>query len=253
MGAGADSTGQPSALVLAGRRGGDDPLLAAHPGLATKALLPVAGRPMVERVLEALDGFDVWISGLTAEEAPARHIAPPAASPASAVLAAAEAGAPLPLLVTTADHALLTRELVDAFVTQAKASGADLCVGLTRREAIEARFPGVSRTYLRFRGAEVSGCNLFYLANERGLEGVRFWRRAEADRKRPLRLARRIGPSVLVAYALKRLTLGGLFEHASRRLGANVAPILLADGAAAVDVDKPSDLALVEAVLRGEA
>lgn len=247
---------RPAALVLAGRRGEGDPLLADHPDLPSKALLPVGGEPMIARVLRALEGRtgEVWVSGLAAEEAgaPLRE-APAADGPAAAVLAAVEAGAPLPLLVTTADHALLTGEVVDEFVAAAQAFGADLCVGLAGREVIEARFPEVSRTYLRFADARVSGCNLFYLASPAGLEAVRFWRAAERDRKRPWRLARRIGPRMLLRYLTGRLTLDGLFEHASARLGARVAPVLLGQAIAAVDVDKPSDLALVEDVLAGRA
>jgi GTP:adenosylcobinamide-phosphate guanylyltransferase len=245
-----------AALILAGRRGGDDPLLSAHTDLPSKALLPVAGEPMIARVLRALDGAadEIWVSGLTAEEAGAAvREAPPADGPAAAFLAAVEAGAPLPLLVTTADHALLTPAILRSFADGAKASGADLCVGLARREVVEARFPGVSRTYLRFQDAQVSGCNLFYLARPEGLAAVRFWRAAEVDRKRPWRLARRVGPGVLLRYLAGRLTLGGLFEHASKRLGARIAPVLLPQAEAAVDVDKPSDLALVEAVLAGRA
>jgi len=243
-----------AALVLAGRRNEQDPLLERHPGLPSKALLPVAGEPMVRRVLAALGERPVWISGLSAEEAGADiRSAPPAPGPAGAVLAAVEAGAPLPLLVTTADHALLDAEMVAEFEDKARASGADLCVGLAERSVIEARFPQTRRTYLRFADARVSGCNLFYVGNEKGLEGVRFWQRAERDRKKPWRLARRIGPSVLLRYVAGRLTLDGLFAHASRRLNASIRPVLMSRAEAAVDVDKPSDLDLVEAVLGGRA
>ena len=42
-----------SALVLAGRRGPDDPLADAH-GASHRALLPVGGVPMVLRVVRSL-------------------------------------------------------------------------------------------------------------------------------------------------------------------------------------------------------
>ena len=50
------------------------------------------------------------------------------------------------------------------------------------------------RTYLRLGGAELSGCNLFYLADARALRVLRFWQAAEQDRKRPWRIAWRLGP-----------------------------------------------------------
>ncbi len=251
MTAGRETT---AALVLAGRRGGNDPLLSGYPDLPSKALLPVAGEAMVRRVLRALGERPVWISGLSAQEAGADvRSAPPAPGPAAAVLEAVAAGAPLPLLVTTADHVLLDADMVAEFEKKARESGGDLCVGLAERSVIEGRFPSVQRTYLRFADASVSGCNLFYIASGEGLAGVRFWRQAEQDRKKPWRLARRIGPMVLLRYVTGRLTLEGLFAHASKRLGAKIRPVLLSRAEAAVDVDKPSDLELVEAVLGGRA
>ena len=245
-----------AALVLAGRRGGADPLLDAHPGLASKALLPVAGAPMIARVLDALDGVadPVWVSGLSAAEA-GRAVteAPRAGGPTGAVAAAMEAGVPLPLLVTTADHALLDAAMIREFLDAARATGADLCVGFAERGVIEARFPETRRTYLRFRDAQVSGCNLFYVEGPAALPAIRFWRRAEADRKTPWKLARHVGVRTLLAYAAGRLTLAGVFAHASARTGAAIAPVLMSRAEAAVDVDKPADLALVEAILAGRA
>ena len=46
-------TGSVTAIILAGSRPGSDPLLAGT-GLASKALLPVGGQPMLAHVLEAL-------------------------------------------------------------------------------------------------------------------------------------------------------------------------------------------------------
>ena len=243
-------------LILAGRRGGDDPLLAEHPGLASKALLPVAGTPMIARVLAAVRGLGapVWVSGLSAEEAGGDvREAPRADGPAGALAAALEAGAPTPLLVTTADHALLDETMAREFAVKAEATGADMVVGFAERGVIEARFPTTRRTYLRFADAQVSGCNLFYVTSAEALPAVQFWRRAEADRKTPWKLARHVGLGTLVRYAAGRLTLPGVFAHASRRTGARVAYVLMDRAEAAVDVDKPSDLALVEAVLAGRA
>ena len=250
--------GPRAALVLAGARGADDPLLAGT-GLPTKALLPVAGRPMIDRVLDALvatglSGERVWVSGLPPDVSPEGTRAAPAADgPAAALAAALRDGVPLPLLVTTADHALLDEAILASFLVGARASGAALCVGLAERRVIEARFPQTQRTYLRLADARLSGCNLFYLASPDALRAVEAWRRLEGYRKTPWRIAAALGPSVLLRYALGRLSVDALFARLSRLAGARVAPVLLPQAHAAVDVDKPSDLALAQAVLAGEA
>jgi len=51
-------TGKFAAIVLAGDRGPDDPVARAA-GVSCKALVPVAGRTMILRVLDALIGSSV--------------------------------------------------------------------------------------------------------------------------------------------------------------------------------------------------
>jgi hypothetical protein len=75
------------------------------------------------------------------------------------------------------------------------------------------------------------------------------WQQLEADRKRPLAMLRRMGFSYALRYFCGWLSLG----HALRRLGhltgARIRPVILADGLAAVDVDKTADLVLVRALV----
>ena len=57
-----------AALVLAGSRPGGDPLLASS-GLTSKALLPIAGVPMLARVLAALQSEGLGIVDVSTREA----------------------------------------------------------------------------------------------------------------------------------------------------------------------------------------
>jgi len=68
-------------------------------------------------------------------------------------------------------------------------------------------------------------------------------------RKNPLKLARKLGIGIGAKYMLGRLTLKGAFDYAAKRIGITAAPVLLPYAEAAIDVDKPSDLALVESIL----
>lgn len=253
-----------TALVLAGRRsgGGADPMAGAG-GVSHKALLPVAGVPMLLRVVAALRAADTvgrvvvcieapdeTLSGLAGLDGAGRRAA--AGSPArSAAAALEEFGAPL--LVTTADHALLTPGMVDHFVA-AVPSGAAAAAALARRETVLSGFPDTRRTWLRFRDGAFSGCNLFLLAEAEGAaRAVGFWRRVEAGRKRPLAMARLLGPATLLRFAFGRLTLRAALDALERRCGARLAAVEMPFADAAVDVDTPADLALAEAALRRRA
>ncbi|MBL4870822.1 MAG: hypothetical protein JKX72_07700, partial [Robiginitomaculum sp.] len=154
-----------------------------------------------------------------------------------------------PFLVTTCDHALLSSDMVNTFIKGAQDSGADFALGLASKSVIAPAYPETKRTYLKFKDEHVSGCNLFYVKNENGLEAVKFWRAAQHDRKRPLKLARRLGIGMLIKYLSGCLTLKNAFETTSNSLSINAKPILLPFAEAAIDVDKPSDLTLVEDIL----
>jgi len=250
-----------TALVLAGRRGGDagaDPMAAAA-GVSHKALLPVAGVPMLLRVISALRGSPAVGCIVVSIEAPEESLfgldglegvllRAAAPSPArSAAAALEEFGAPL--LVTTADHALLTPAMV-AHLLSAVPPGVAAAAALARRETVLAAYPEARRTWLRFRDGAFSGCNLFLLAEAEGAaRAAAFWRRAEAERKRPLAMARLLGLLTLLRFALGRLTLRAGLDALERRCGARLHAVEMPFAEAAVDVDKPADLALAEAAL----
>ncbi len=255
-------------LVLAAARGADDPLAKAC-NVRHKCLLPVAGEPMLRRVVRALQALPqpVEITIVIDDETAARQAleelaqevrfaaaAESASASALGVLQEMFAQAPdTPVLVTTGDHALLTPQMVQALLdARRRLPRADLLVGLASRPVVEAAFAGVRRTWMRFGPDEVTGCNLFLLTNEQALAAVRFWRQVERDRKRPWRIARAFGIVPLLRVLLGRVNLQQAFALASRRLGLEARPVLLKDARAAVDVDKPEDLALVERILAAD-
>jgi GTP:adenosylcobinamide-phosphate guanylyltransferase len=256
-----------TALVLAGSRGPDDPVARAA-GVAHKCVAPVAGVPMVVRVVEALAACPAVDRIAVALEDPALVGALPAlrpliaggrcvplataATPSLSVQRALdELPDPLPLLVTTGDHPLLTPEIVAHFGAAARATGADLVAGLTAAAAIRKAYPEAQRTYLRFRDERYSGANLFAVLRPEGRRAVAFWRKVEQERKRPWRLVRAFGWRPLLAYLLGRLSLDDAMARASSIIGARLAAVVMPQAEAAIDVDKPADLELVESILAG--
>lgn len=237
-------------LILAGQRAGVvDPLCEAA-GVSHKAEILVSGMKMLDRVIEALmnSGFlkHIYISGYSGSNL---IEAPSGEGPADSVKLGLEHIAQYPCLVTTCDHALLTPEMVTAFMAGSEKLGADICVGLASEAVIRPAYPQTKRTYLKFSDISVSGCNLFYIANANGLKAIEFWQDVQHLRKSPFKLARKVGIGVGIKYALGRLSLSGAFDYAAKRIGISAAPVLLPIAEAAIDVDKPSDLELVESII----
>lgn len=249
-----------NALVLAGARASGDALATAH-GVESKALIDVCGAPMLSRVLVALDASKwlagaPFVSGLDPDVLrqasggqPCIEARAVAGGPAASLLGAIEGGVPLPLLVTTCDHALLTPDMVNHFVAEAIKGGADLTVGLATRETIQAQYPETRRTYIPFGGDPMSGCNLFFLASPQALKIIEFWKQAERDRKQPWRIAWRFGPLTALRLLIGRPPGERAFGLISRQLKARIGLVRMPFAEAAIDVDSMADLELVRTIL----
>lgn len=238
------------ALILAGARPGADPVAAAA-GVAFKAFAPVAGRPMLAHVVAALRGAPqiAEIAVSVPSDAPALPEGlirlDSAAGPAASALAGFDRLGP-PLLVTTADHPLLTSAMVMDFLAGAEASGAAAAAGLCPRATAERAGNPARRTWLRFADGDASGCNLFALAAPEARGAVALWRALETERKRPWRMARRIGPGLLVRHLLGRLDRAGAAAALGLRAGCTAALVTVDHPDAAHDVDSPADLLFAE-------
>jgi GTP:adenosylcobinamide-phosphate guanylyltransferase len=253
-----------TAVVLAADRSPDDPVARAA-GVACKALAPVGGRPMLLRVLDALAGSPavggVILCGppepVVRRDAGLRRLRddgrfrwlPPERSPSTSALAALRvASADSPVLLTTADHALLRPEVIDHFCREALTTGADVAAGLASYEQVMERFPGMRRTRTRFSNGAVCGCNLFAFLSPEGRRAADLWRQVENDRKHPVRMLNRLGWGVVVRYLLGRLSLEAALSHVSRRMGVTVGAVRLPFAEAAVDVDTVADWHFAESI-----
>ena len=256
-----------TAVVLAGDRTPDDPL-ALSAGVRYKSLVPVGGRAMLLRVLDALAGSPqvgrCVLCGPPREalEQDAELRAgvatgawdwlPPGPTPSTSALAALRSlPESEPVLLTTGDHALLRPEVVEYFCGHARTAGSELVVGLARYDEVMAAFPGMHRTGLRFRDDVYSGCNLYAFLSPAARGVADFWRRVEGERKRPWRMLRALGWGTVLRYLTGRLTLGQALERLSLQLGVRIGTVLLPYPEAAVDVDKVSDREYAERILRG--
>jgi GTP:adenosylcobinamide-phosphate guanylyltransferase len=251
-----------TAFLLAGSRPAGDPL-AESMMLGHKALIPIAGEPMVLRPLRALLASPEvgTVIVLTQDPADLRPVLPEddriSIRPSSGTIARtiseqlADHAAEFPVLVATADHALLDPAMIAEFT--AKAAGADLAVAVVESRPLLARFPHAKRTWISFKGGRYSGANLFSFSSPKVLPAVGRWGAVEQDRKKGWRLLWALGPPLLLGAVLKLRTVQQTAAAIGRKLGLDIRIIEMSNPIAAIDVDKPSDHALVEDILAGRA
>jgi CTP:molybdopterin cytidylyltransferase MocA len=229
---------------MAGSRGVPDPVASAS-GVPLKVLTPIAGITMLERVLQTLQAARsverIVVCGLEGAAAPpgVELVGGDRTPGASAARAIATLGLAPPIVITTADHPLLTPDTLDAFCERTAAMNADVTFGLVPVGLVQAAFPGIRRTTYRFRDGEFFGCNLYALPTAAGCEAPTFWARVEAHRKRPWRLVGTLGYGTLLRFFLGRLALADLTGLVFTRTGLRVRPVFLTDPAAGFDVDTP--------------
>ena len=254
-----------SGLVLAGRRGAADPL-AENQGSTHRALLDVCGVPMLLRVMRALDASGrIGRRVVSIDDPAALEEVPELAaalaegslathesldSPSRSVADALERHFPdEPVLVTTADHALLSPAMLHHFADAMQHSDADLLVGMVSESVVRAAYPDTTRTWIRLRGESWTGANLFGFLTPRARRAAEFWVRSERNRKQPWRLVRTFGLGSLLLFALRRLDLDAMMARISRALEVEIRAVPLPFAEAAIDVDRPTDLALVTRIL----
>ena len=145
-----------------------------------------------------------------------------------------------------------TPATVDEFCRTA--DGADVAIGVVERTLLLRRLPQTRRTWLKFRGGAYTGANLFALRSPEVAAGDRAVALGRAGPQesvadpvaaRPGGAARRRAPAASASTRSWR-ALGA-------RLGLALRAVRLNNPLAGVDVDKPEDHALAEAILEGEA
>ncbi len=253
------------AIVLAGERPGGN-ALARHFGLDSSVLVDVAGKSSISRVMDTLADSAAIEGGrlcgpdeaiLENSQAIQQLLGhshftwiQPESGPAESVLAVLSSLPDRPVLLTAADHALLTPEIVDGFCNLALLQDADFIVGLVPYPTVRKAFPDSKRTVLKFADGEYCGSNLFMVRTEAGARLLEFWKSIAQHRKKPWRMARKIGFSTLTRYLAGKLTLGETLQKISEKSGCRVAHVEILSARAAVDVDSLADHALAEKILR---
>ncbi len=231
------------------------------PGLPNKAFLPVAGKPMVQRVLEALRATRevrrlVLVAPLDAG-GPLRDLCDGLVPDRGDLLANVEAALQaLPdaawVLACAGDLPLLSAAAVANFLAGCRAREADVYYGVVRQEDLQGRFPGARKTFVRVREGAFTGSSLVLLRPE-VLDRVRpLLLQAVEARKNPARLASLFGAGYVVRYLTGRLSVADVERRVVELTGLRGAVVVCPDPEVALDVDvgKPENRELAERVLQ---
>lgn len=254
-----------TAIVMAGRRSGALDPLAERAGVSQKAVVPVLGVPMIERVVSqvaacakvgairvvAHDHDEIAslpaVAALIAEGR--LTMVEGAFNLVDSVFAAAE-GVDFPMLITTADNCLVTPAGYEEFITKCLEADAGGAAGLARMEDVKAADPQGQSKFYRFRDGGYSNCNMYWIGGANTLNAAEIMREGGQFVKRPKRIIKAFGLMNFIRFFLGTGTKEKIFDQISRRFGFPMVPVVLSDGQFAIDVDNERTFAVTEKLLR---
>ena len=235
----------------------EDPLYAYSHG-DSKALIDVAGKPMIQWVLDALSDAklvdNVIVIGLSPKSGVNCKKPLYFLSNQGRMLANIVAGVNKSLelnkknkyvLIVSSDIPTLKPDMVDWLIETSMETQDDLYYGVCPKAVMEARFPGSKRTYTPLKDMAVCGADINISHVRNATEHLEMWEQLIGTRKSPLKQAGIIGIGTLLALFLRRLTLEDAVRRVSERIGIKGRAIIWAQAEPCMDIDKPHQLELL--------
>jgi GTP:adenosylcobinamide-phosphate guanylyltransferase len=229
---------------------------------ASKAMLDVVGKPMIQWVIDALEGAQtidgILIIGLPPEcEIVSTKVVariPNQGGMVDNIRTGVNKVLELKpevkhVLLVSSDIPTITSEMVDWVVNAALQTDLEAYYNVIPREVMEKRFPGSKRSYTRLRDVEVCGGDMNLIKTSLVTQNDELWNKLVAARKNVFKQAALIGYDTLFLLLFKLVDLDGAVKKATKRLHLTGRAILCPYAEVGMDVDKPFQLELVRADL----
>jgi GTP:adenosylcobinamide-phosphate guanylyltransferase len=235
----------------------EDPLYVYSHG-DSKALIDVAGKPMIQWVLDALGDAkhvdNVIVIGLSPKSNIACKKPLYFLSNQGRMLSNIVAGVNKSLelngknqyvLVVSSDIPTVKSEMVDWLVEKTQETSDDLYYGVCPRDVMEARFSGSKRTYTKLKDIELCGADMHVSHVSMATEHLDLWEQLIGNRKNPLKQASIIGLGIFFQVFTRSITLDDLVIKVSNRIGIKGRAIQFPYAEPCMDVDKPHQLEML--------
>lgn len=242
-------------VVLAGGVPQEEDLLYKYTQGKPKSLLKLAGKPMLQWVLDALDQAEsvsrIVVVGLPPDcgvsAAKLTDFVPGKGSMVGNAIAGVARILELnpevkQVLMCSADIPLLTSEMVESLVGMCGDSSVDLYYAILTRERMEKRFPESHRTYGKFTDGYIAACDIHIIAPRLVYNNQDLWAALTSNRKNVLKQALNLGPGFLIKYAAGRMSLKTLERKIFEKYGINGRVVHVDFPEMGMDADKPFQL-----------
>jgi len=235
----------------------EDPLYPYTNG-DSKALVDIAGKSMIQWVLDAVGEAshidNVIVIGLSPKSGVSckkpMYFISNQGRMLSNIVAGVEKSLELNpkteyVLIASSDIPGIKADMVDWLVETCMQTKEDIYYGVIPREVMEKRYPGSNRTYTKLKDIQLCGADMHISHVSMATEHLDMWEELIGNRKSPLKQAATIGFGTLFRVATRSITLEELVTVITKRLDITGRPIIWDCAEPGMDVDKPHQLELV--------
>lgn len=241
------------AVVMAAQRVGIVNELAVDAGVSHKCLIEMAGKKLVEHVLDCLDQspeieqVTISIDQLEVLDGAPVYERMKAEGKARAVLAGADLFSSFlvavdgegrfPVLVTTADNVLLTPAMVAHFCSEVERTNSRAGIALTEKKVLLDVYPDGQRRFHRFADNEYSNCNLYAIMDRETTRLASVFQTGGQFAKSLYRVFRAFGVWNAIAYRFAFYSLDKGMDRLSKKFNTSVVAVRMPFPEAPIDVD----------------
>ena len=154
------------------------------------------------------------------------------------------------VLLLTSDIPLISGETIDQFVYRCQSRQAQFYYPIVSKEANKTKFPGTKRTYAHLREGTYTGGNLFVLDPGILDQASDFIDEILKLRKKPFRLSKLLGFKFIFNFLIRTLTIEELEKRLNELTGCSATTLIFEYPEIGFDVDKPSDLTMMQNIMK---
>jgi GTP:adenosylcobinamide-phosphate guanylyltransferase len=228
----------------------------------SKALLDVAGKPMIQWVLDALDqaatverviimglpenggvtgskivcylpNFEDMVENIKEGVKEVMRINPDARH----------------VLIVSSDIPGITGEIIDWVVNAAMETDDDAYYNVITKEVMEKRYPTSKRSYIHLKGMEICGGDTNVVATRLVTQENDIWKKLVDSRKNALKQAALLGFDTLFLLLFRLVDLDDGIKKVSKRLHIKGRAVVCPYAEVGMDIDKPHQLEIMRADL----
>jgi CTP:molybdopterin cytidylyltransferase MocA len=255
-----------AAVVTAGWNPKEDDPLAQYAHGGPKAIIPIAGKPMITHVVDAL-----------AQSRYVEHVVIVALEPSLGIrfsvpidylpdhgelVANASAGIQYALahypdidaaLLCGSDVPTITPAIVDDFVETCFRTDHEVYYSIVERSVMEMRFPHSRRSYIHLHDGDFAGGDLVLFRPGVNFDHQALMKKLATARKSALRQASMLGPVIFLRFLARRLSLAEAERRAQEIFEVRARAVPCPHAEVGMDVDKPFQLEIVRTELEARA